>query len=160
MRPTLVVLLMLGRLLGVVQILTGLALWMGWLSNATALHIALGSLLVLVLWMIALIALFVLPARTVPLVALFWGGVVLWLGMAQTTLLAGPAHWSIRIAHLVVGLAALGLIESLAKATKRHWSAAATMMLLLGVGGMSADAQTSSRSPSRPEALSAHLGVT
>ncbi|MGH7619089.1 MAG: hypothetical protein ACREPM_17855 [Gemmatimonadaceae bacterium] len=124
MRPTLTVLVMLARLLGVIQIVTGLAFWMGLLSKATPVHIALGSLLVLVLWTVALTALFALPARMVPLVALFWGGAVLWLGMAQTTLLPGSAHWAVRIAHLVVGVAALGLIESLAKATKRHWSAA------------------------------------
>jgi hypothetical protein len=126
MRPTLRILLVLARLLGVIQLVVGLGMWLGWLPKAVATHTALGSVLVLVLWMVALIALFVLSTRLVPLIALFWGGLVLWLGMAQTTLLAGNGHWTIRVAHLVVGLAALGFIESLAKATRRHWSARAT----------------------------------
>jgi DNA-binding beta-propeller fold protein YncE len=136
-------LLMLARLLGVVQIGLGLALWLGWLPHAVATHTALGSLLVLVLWMVALISLFALSSRVVPLVALFWGGVVLWLGMAQTTLLPGGGHWAIRVAHLMVGLAALGLIESLAKATRRHWVArTAATALLFAVGIDSVEAQT------------------
>jgi hypothetical protein len=126
MRTTLGILLMLGRLLGVVQLVIGFALWFGWLPKAVATHTILGSVLVLVLWMVALIALFVLSKRLVPLVALFWGGLVLWLGMAQTTLLVAHGHWTIRVAHLVVGLAALGFIESLAKTTRRHWIARAT----------------------------------
>jgi hypothetical protein len=126
MKQTLRVLLALGRVLGVIQIVVGLAMWLGWLPRAVATHTALGSLLVLVLWMVALIALFVLSTRGIPLLALLWGGLVLWLGMAQTTLLVGRGHWAIRVAHLVVGLAALGFIESLAKAARRHWSARAT----------------------------------
>jgi uncharacterized membrane protein YuzA (DUF378 family) len=39
------------------------------------------------------------------------------------TLLTGSAHWTIRVAHFVVGLAAIGFIESLVKATRRHWAA-------------------------------------
>jgi hypothetical protein len=122
MQTVLKSLLILGRLLGLLQITVGLALWMNWLPRAVAFHSAMGSLLVLVLWMVALIALFVLSTRAVPLIALFWGGLVLWLGMAQMTLLVGDAHWTIRVAHLVVGLAAIGFIESLVKATSRHWA--------------------------------------
>jgi hypothetical protein len=114
--------LIFGRLLGVLQITIGLALWRGWWPHAVAFHSAMGSLLVLVLWVVALIALFVLSTRAIPLVALFWGGLVLWLGMAQMTLFVGDAHWTIRVAHFVVGLAAIGFIESLVKATSRHWT--------------------------------------
>ena len=143
MKLILTTLLILARALGVFQLLTGFAFWFGWLPHAVAGHVALGSLLVLVLWMVSLIALFVLSTRAVPLIALFWGGLVLWLGMAQTTLALGSAHWAIRVAHLVVGLAALGFIESLAKATKLRWSArhAATTLVLL-LAATVADAQT------------------
>jgi len=123
MRPTLRVALMLTRLLGVVQIIVSIALWFGALRSAVPLHAALGSLLVAVIWLIALIALFALPKRGVALFTLLWGAIVLWLGMTQTTLLVGGGHWVIRVAHLVIGLAALGLAESLGSATRRHWDA-------------------------------------
>ncbi len=130
MKKTITSLLMVTRLLGVVQIVVGLAIWFSLRngpaavhSGPVAFHSAVGSLFVLVMGIISVICLFVLPRRAVALFALFWSGVVLWLGMAQTSLAVGSAHWTVRVAHLVVGLAALGLIEALGGATKRHWAA-------------------------------------
>jgi hypothetical protein len=120
MRLTIIVLQMLARLLGVTQILIGFAIWLGWAPKAVVLHTALGSLFVLVVWIIGTIALFALSKRGVALFTLLWGALVLWLGMAQTTLLPGGLHWSVRLAHLLVGLAAMGLAESLGKAVKLH----------------------------------------
>lgn len=115
---------MIARLLGVVQIVVGIAIWIrGASQGMVAFHAAAGSLFVLALWIIALIALFALPHRAVPLITLVWGGLVLWLGMAQTTLLVGNAHWAIRLIHLLVGIAAMGLAEALGGSTRRHWAA-------------------------------------
>src|SRR6185437_9660047 len=113
MRKTVAVLAMLGRLLGVIQILVGLAIWFGFAAGAVAFHMAVGSL-------------FVLDKRGLALFTLLWGGLVLWFGMAQTTLLVGTGHWAIRLAHLLVGMAAIGLVESLGKATKAHYAAKET----------------------------------
>jgi len=143
MRPTVTILLMLARLLGALQLVVGLAMWFGALPNAVAVHTMTGSLFVLVLWIVAVIALFSLSSRGVPLVALLWGGLVLWLGMAQTTLLVGAAHWAVRLAHLLVGVAAIGLSESLAKAVRSHWAArgAAAALIVCAIGAGSARAQ-------------------
>jgi hypothetical protein len=122
MRKTVTILLMLGRLLGVVQILGGLAIWFGLPPWAVQAHMGIGSLFVLVLWIVGVIALFALSARGVALFTLLWGALVLWLGMAQTSLLPGSAHWVIKVLHFVVGLAALGLLERLGKALRLHWS--------------------------------------
>ena len=122
------VLQMLARLLGVVQILVGLAIWRGWARSAVAFHSAAGSLFVLVVWIIAIIALFALPQRTLPLITLLIAGVVLWFGMAQTTLLVGSGHWAVRLAHLLLGLATMGLSESLSKAVKLHHAAQSTVV--------------------------------
>lgn len=111
---------MLGRLLGVVQIIVGLAMWMHVLPGVAAFHTAVGSIFVLVLWVVAVIALFALPQRTIPLFALLWGGVLLWFGIAQTTFLVGGSHWAVRLAHLLLGVAALGLIEALGGAMRRN----------------------------------------
>lgn len=120
MRKTLTIFIMLARLLGVVQIIVGLGIWFGMFGGAAPIHSILGSLFVLTMWIVAGIALFALPKRGVALFAMLWGGLVLWFGMAQTTLLVGSTHWAIRLAHLLVGVAALGLVESLGKAVKRH----------------------------------------
>jgi hypothetical protein len=120
MSKTVAVLQMLARLLGVAQILVGLAIWFAGARAAVAFHSAAGSLFVLVVWIIAIIALFALSQRALPLITLLVAGIALWFGMAQTTLLVGSGHWAIRLAHLLVGLATMGLSESLSKAVKIH----------------------------------------
>jgi hypothetical protein len=109
-----------------VQLITGFGIWFGWMPNVASMHLGLGSFLALIVWMVALIALFALPKRGTALFTLLWGGLMLWLGMAQTGLLVGSLHWTVRVAHLLVGLAALGMVESLAKAVKLHWATRAT----------------------------------
>ncbi len=125
MRPSLTALSMLARLIGVVQLITGFGIWLGWMPNITSMHLGLGSLLAVIVWIVALIALFALPKRGVALFTLLWGALMLWLGMAQTGLLVGSAHWAVRVAHLLVGIGALALSESLVKAVKVHWAARA-----------------------------------
>ena len=120
MAKTIKALLMLARLFGVIQVVVGLAIWAGWTGTPVAFHSALGSLFVLVVWIVALFGLFALSHRAVPLITLLVGALLLWFGMAQTTLLVGPAHWAVRVAHLLIGLATLGLVEALAKALRLH----------------------------------------
>lgn len=109
----------IARLLIVIQLILGFMIWFGNTSNVQ-IHIALGGVFVLVLWALSLIALFVLTKRTLPLVALFMGGAILWFGVAQRALLVGSAHWAVRVAHLLLGLAAMGLIEAMSKAILIH----------------------------------------
>jgi hypothetical protein len=123
MQKSLTSFIMLARLLGVVQIVVGLGMWFGLLGGAVTFHTALGSLFVLTVWIVAGIALFALPKRGVALFTLPWGALVLWFGMAQTTLLIGSAHWAVRVAHLLVGVATLGLVEALGRGVKRHKAA-------------------------------------
>ena len=120
MTKFLTILLMIARLLGVVLLLLGAAIWLGFGTGLTATHAILGSLFVLDAWIIAIIALFALPARALPLLLLALGGVVAWFGGAQTSLLVGTGHWAIRLLHLLLGVAMLGLIEALAKAVRLH----------------------------------------
>ncbi|HEY9225061.1 MAG TPA: beta-propeller fold lactonase family protein, partial [Gemmatimonadaceae bacterium] len=130
------------RIIGLAQIVSGFAIWFGWMRDSSP-HVGLGSVLVLIMWVIALFALFLLPRRALPLFTLLWGGLTLWFGMAQTTLLIGPAHWAIRLAHLLVGVSALALLEALGRAMKAHLAArAATALLFCLAIGRSAHAQT------------------
>lgn len=118
------VLQMIARLLGALQIFLGVAIWVGFRAVVAA-HAILGSLFVLDAWIIGVIALFALPRRTLPLLMLLLGGAVLWFGVAQTSLLAGPTHWAVQVLHLLLGLALLGLTESVGKAVRVHHAALA-----------------------------------
>jgi hypothetical protein len=118
MKTITTILLMLVRLLGVVQLVVGLAIWFGYAAGARSMHIGVGMLFVLVLWIFAVFALFALPRRGLALLTLLLGGIVVWFGMAQLTMLPGSAHWIVRVIHLLLGLSAMGIAERLGKAIK------------------------------------------
>lgn len=101
------------RACAVVLLALGLLFWTGNATGLVPLHQLIGFVLVLSLWALA-----VLAARAgVPLglvaFAAVWGLVVPVLGLTQTEILPGSAHWLVRVLHLLVGLAAVGLGEAL-----------------------------------------------
>jgi len=105
---------MLIRITGVLLILLGLAFWAGRAINLVPLHMLLGLILVLSLWTLAGIGFRARVGAGLAVFAVVWGLVVLWLGMAQRTMLPGSSHWVIQVLHLLLGLGAMGLGESLA----------------------------------------------
>ena len=116
---------MLVRATGVVQLLLGGLFWTGNALDLVPLHQTIGFLLVFGLWTLAALA-----ARAgvrPPLVALaaVWGLIVPVLGLTQTRLLVGSAHWLIEVLHLLVGLGAIGQAEALAARIKERLAAVA-----------------------------------
>jgi hypothetical protein len=116
---------MLVRAVAVVQLVLGGLFWTGNALDLVPLHQTLGFLLVFGLWTLAALA-----ARAgvrPPLVALaaVWGLIVPILGLTQTNLLVGSAHWLIEVLHLLVGLGAIGMAEGLAARVKERLATAA-----------------------------------
>ena len=116
---------MLVRVTFVVQLVLGVLFWTGNALDLVPLHQTIGFLLVFGLWTLAALA-----ARAgvrPPLVALaaVWGLIVAVLGLTQTRLLVGSAHWLIEVLHLLVGLGAIGLAENLAARIKERLAAVA-----------------------------------
>jgi ABC-type multidrug transport system permease subunit len=100
---------------GVLVLLIGFALWSGHGYSLRQAHMVLGAVVVLSLWALAgLAAKAAPPARVI--VAVLWGFIVLALGMTQTQILPGAAHWLVRVMHLLVGIGALAQGERLARA--------------------------------------------
>ena len=107
------------RIAGPILIVLGLLFWTGNALTLIGLHMLLGLILVLALWTLALLAWRAGVNRGLVLVAIVWGLVVPILGITQNQLLPGSAHWVIRVVHLLVGLAAIGLAEALARRIKQ-----------------------------------------
>jgi hypothetical protein len=119
MRMATMVISTLIRLLGLIMVVLGLLFWTGNALNLIGLHMLLGMVLVLLLWAQAIVA--ARSGVSVGLVALAiaWGIIVVALGMTQNRLLPGDAHWVIKVLHLLVGIAAIGIAERLAGSVKR-----------------------------------------
>ncbi len=106
------------RLSGLVQLVLGGLFWTGNQLQLIPLHMLNGVLLVLGLWALAGIAAVArVDARWVA-VAVVWGVLTVALGMTQAQILPGDVHWVVRVVHLLVGLAAVGQSEGLARRIK------------------------------------------
>jgi hypothetical protein len=110
---------MLVRLTGLIQIVLGVLFWTGNALTLIPIHMLVGSVLVLLLWSLAGMAFWAGVSRGLVALAIVWGVVVVVLGMTQTDLLPGAAHWVIQVLHLLVGLGAIGQAEGLAARIKQ-----------------------------------------
>lgn len=110
---------LLVRAVGVVMIVLGLLFWTGNALGLVNLHILLGVCLVLALWTLAFVGARSGVAPGLIAVAVAWGLLAPLLGLTQTQLLPGSAHWVIQVLHLLVGLAAFGIGDALAVRIRR-----------------------------------------
>jgi hypothetical protein len=106
------------RVLGIIQIILGLLFWAGYALGLVNLHMGIGILFVISLWVLCGVAIKAHVSGGFIALGVIWGIIVVWLGMAQTTMMVGSTHWVIRVLHLLVGLAAMGIGENMAKRIK------------------------------------------
>lgn len=108
------------RVVGAIMILLGLLIWTGASDQIVPVHMLLGITLVLALWGLAVLG--VVARVNLALVALvaIWGLIMPALGLAQTQLVPGSAHVVIQVLHLLVGVTAIGLGDTLARQIKRR----------------------------------------
>ena len=69
--------------------------------------------LVLALWATAVLALRAGVRPILPVVAMAWGVLIFVFGMTQAQILPGSGHLVVEVAHLLVGIVAIGLGEAL-----------------------------------------------
>ena len=109
---------LIARTIALIEVVLGLLFWTGQANSLVIVHIVLGLILVLDLWAAAAFAL--RSGGSVPLaaVAFLWGLAMTVFGLLQARVLSGSDHFLIQIVHLAVGLAAVGLVEVLARAPR------------------------------------------
>ena len=106
------------RISGVILIILGILFWTGRALGLVSLHMLLGLILVLALWALAFIGARAGVGAGAVSLAIAWGIITIFLGIAQTRILPGSAHWVIQLLHLLVGLAAMGIGDRLAAKIK------------------------------------------
>ncbi len=114
----------IGRITGLILVVLGILYWNGHARKLITLHIVLGFLLALVLLALALIALFRVLTIPVALVGMVLSVGMPIYGLHQQYLLHGLVHIIVRASHaegmvrwthFLTGLAAIGVVDLLAR---------------------------------------------
>ena len=126
MRTSISVARMVVRVLGTVMIVLGLLFWSGNALGLIPVHMLLGLVVVLALWTLAALAARAEVQPGLVVLALLWGLVVPILGVTQDQLVPGPAHWTIKVLHLLLGVGAIALAELLARRALARLAGAAS----------------------------------
>ncbi len=119
MRTTAIVTQMLLRLCFLALIVLGTLFWTGHHLSLVNLHMAIGGLFVIGLWVMAFLGGKAGVGMGLVANAAVGGFIVLGLGMTQTAIMPGGLHWLVRVVHLLVGLAALGISEQIGARIKK-----------------------------------------
>jgi hypothetical protein len=107
------------RITGLAQIVLGLMLWPDLASGLRSIHMLVGVVLVAALLGAAVLALRAGAKPMLPAVAIAWGLLTVAFGMTQAQILPGDGHTVVQVAHLLVGVVAIGLGEALTAAGRR-----------------------------------------
>jgi hypothetical protein len=122
-RPALQIATTIARMLlgisGPTALVLGVLFWTGNALTLIPIHMLAGIVLVLALWILAILAAVSGVPRGLVALAIVWGLIVPILGMTQTRLLPGNAHWVIQILHLLIGIGAMALGQGLARRIKQ-----------------------------------------
>lgn len=119
MKRSIMILQILVRVSGFIQIVLGLLFWTGNALGLIPVHIFFGSVLVLSLWTLAIMAARAGVQPGLVALALVWGLITPILGLTQGQLLVNSSHWIIQVLHLLVGIGAMGQAENLARRIKQ-----------------------------------------
>jgi hypothetical protein len=114
------------RITGALQLILGIIIWISGADSLTGIHIVIGLLLIICLWVLAYGG-----ARNgvnpgLVATAVIWGLITPALGLAQENIANGSGHWLIQVAHLLVGIVAIGLGEMLGAGIERRSDVALT----------------------------------
>ena len=103
------------RLCGALAVILGLVFWSGNAMNLIPIHMLLGILVVLSMWVLG-IGQALARGGSWPLAigALLLGLVVVFFGMRQSSIMPGSFHWVVRVVHMLLGIAAMGVGQNAA----------------------------------------------
>ena len=106
------IILPLFRVTGISLVILGILFWTGRALDLIQLHMRLGLLFV-VLYFVLLFIAKLPPKLLVP--AILLGLVIPVFGMMQTRLLVGDLHWIIKVTHLLLAVAAMGVVDRISR---------------------------------------------
>ncbi|MGH7760229.1 MAG: hypothetical protein ACREOY_02265 [Candidatus Dormibacteraceae bacterium] len=118
--PWVLVTQIVARAIAVVEVALGILVWTGHGDSLIPVHIAVGLLLVVDLWAAVALGLRSGAPTRLTVLALVWSVGMPVFGLFQANILTGDLHVAVQLLHLAVGLAAVGLVEALARSSRRR----------------------------------------
>jgi hypothetical protein len=103
------------RLTGPLMVTLGILFWTGRALTLLPLHMLLGIVFVVALWLLSGLAAWAGLRRALVLLSVALGLIIPIFGMMQSRLLPGPAHWVVKVVHLLIGLGAMVVAARLAR---------------------------------------------
>jgi hypothetical protein len=103
------------RICGPIALVLGVLFWTGNALTLLPVHMLAGIVLVFALWILAILAAISGVQRGLVALAILWGLIVPILGITQNQLVPGALQWVIQVLHLLIGIAAMGLGNGLAR---------------------------------------------
>ena len=107
------------RILALVLVVLGIMFWTGRSFKLVPVHMRLGEILIALLWLLAGMGLRAGVKAGLTFGAIVYGLLAFLFAINMGGFLAGGAHEIIRVLHLLIGLGAVGLAESIAARVKR-----------------------------------------
>jgi uncharacterized membrane protein YczE len=111
------------RIAFLIAFILGCALWSGHGYAYLQFHMWLGFIITFALLAIVILSLIARMKPALPLIAFLWAVALPVFGIAQLKIMPGPNHWIPRVLHLILGLGAIGLGESLSKKVRVRFPA-------------------------------------
>jgi hypothetical protein len=108
------------RLTGPTQVVLGLLFWTGRALTLLPLHMLIGMVFVLAILVLAGVAARAGLRRALVLLTVALGLVIPLFGITQSRVLPGPAHWVVKLAHLLIGIAAMFVATRLDRFIRSH----------------------------------------
>jgi hypothetical protein len=106
------------RTAGLIALVLGLIIWVGAPGALYPLHMLVGVILVAGLWVLAVLGLRAGTGPVLPAVAIGWGILTVLFGLNQVQIL--PDNQTlVEVAHLIVGIVAIGIGEALGARIRR-----------------------------------------
>lgn len=106
------------RITGALQVILGLAIWTGRADALIPIHILDGLLFVITLLAVAGVAARAGVSPALVGIVVAWALVLPVFGLVQTSLLPGPAHVIVQVAHLLLGVGAIAMGDALGRHTE------------------------------------------
>jgi len=101
------------RISGVIQLILGIMVWASKFEVVTSIHILVGAILTIALLMLAYLAFRAGVSRGIVILAVIWALILPVWGLNQENVLPQSLVWIAQLAHVLLGLGAVGIGEML-----------------------------------------------